>query len=323
MLTPLNSLRLLRVLLAAGTVPALVVSAHAKIERVVEKTFAVSGAGTLRVETHGGAIRVTPGTDGTVRVTAKQRINASTEAEADELLKKLEFTIEQKGNDVNVVSRYERRWSGFSLGSWPPVQIDFVITVPAGFASDLNTSGGGITVGDLEGRALLRTSGGPIKLAKMGGPVDARTSGGNIDLDEANGAVDLKTSGGNISVGRVSGPADLATSGGDIKIDSVAGRLRAHTSGGSVRASIAGPLTDECSLSTSGGSVRVSVDKAAAFQLDASTSGGAVDAAGLTITLEKSNRDRSRLAGAVNGGGPLLKLRSSGGGIAVRVAAGG
>jgi hypothetical protein len=62
----------------------------------------------------------------------------------------------------------------------------------------------------------------------------------------------------------------------------------------------------------------VSVARAAAFQLDASTSGGGVDASGLTITLEKTSRDRSRLAGAVNGGGPLLKLRTSGGSISVR-----
>ena len=315
----MNPTRLLRVLFAAGSVSAFAVSAHAKIERVVEKTFSVSAPGLLRVETHGGAIRVTPGAEATVRVTGKQRIRASSETEADDLLKKLELTIEQNGNDVRVVSRYEQRRDRlFNFGSWPPVQVDFVITVPAGFATDLNTSGGGITVGDLEGKAILRTSGGAIRLAKMGGPVDARTSGGSIELDAARGAVELKTSGGNITVGQVDGPADLATSGGSIRIESVAGLLRAHTSGGSIRANIAGALRDECSLSTSGGSVRVAVDKAAAFRLDASTSGGGVDAEGLTITLEKSNRDRSRLAGVVNGGGPLLKLRSSGGGISVR-----
>lgn len=315
----MNPTRLVRVLLAAGSVSAFVATASAKIERVVEKTFSAPTAGLLRVETQGGSIRVSPSADATVRVTAKQRINASSEAEADELLKKLELTIEQNGNDVRVVSRYEQRKERlFNFGSWPPVQVDLVITVPAAFATDLNTSGGGITVGDLAGKALLRTSGGAIKLAKMGGAVNAHTSGGSIELEEANGAVELKTSGGNITVGRVAGAADLGTSGGSIKIESVVGRLRAHTSGGSVRAHIAGPLKDECSLSTSGGSVRVTVDKAAAFQLDASTSGGGVDAEGLTITLEKSNRERSRLAGAVNGGGPLLKLRSSGGGIAVR-----
>ena len=66
------------------------------------------------------------------------------------------------------------------------------------------------------------------------------------------------------------------------------------------------------------GSVSVTLDKSAAFQLDASTSGGGVEAAGFSLAVEKISRDRNRLAGAVNGGGPLLKLRSSGGGISVR-----
>lgn len=291
---------------------------HARIDRVVEKSFRVDGVGVLRVETHGGEIRVSPGADREVRVIAKQRINASTDAEADELLTKLDLTMEQQGNDVRLVAKYERQPSGFRFRSWPPVQVSFEIVVPASFSTSLNTSGGAIIVGDLNGKADLRTSGGGIKLGKMGGPVDARTSGGAISLEEARGSVELKTSGGNISVGRVAGPADLSTSGGSIKIESVASSLRAHTSGGSIRANIAGPLKDECSLSTSGGSVSVTLDKAAAFQLDASTSGGGVEAAGFSLAVEKISRDRNKLAGTVNGGGPLLKLRSSGGGISVR-----
>ena len=86
-------------------------------------------------------------------------------------------------------------------------------------------------------------------------------------------------------------PGYEPSTGAVMTIDSVANSLKAHTSGGSVRANIAGALKEECSLSTSGGSVNVTVDKTAAFNLDASTSGGGVDAQGLTITLEKSNRD--------------------------------
>jgi hypothetical protein len=309
---------LLRSFLFASFALAPAVVTHARIDRVVEKTFKVDGAGMLRVETHGGEIRVSSGIDREVRVIATQRINASTDAEADDLLKKLDLTLEQTGNDIRLVSKYERQPSGIRFRSWPPVQVSFEIVVPASFSTNLNTSGGAISVGDLSGKADLRTSGGAIKLGKMGGPVDARTSGGSISLDEARGPVELKTSGGNLSVGRVGGPAELSTSGGSIKIESVASSLRAHTSGGSIRANIAGPLKEECSLSTSGGSVNVTVDKAAAFQLDASTSGGGVEAAGFALAVEKVSRDRSQLVGTANGGGPLLKLRSSGGGISVR-----
>jgi hypothetical protein len=307
-----------RLLVAAGLLAGITTGAHAKIERTFEKTFAVQAAGKLRLETQGGEIRVTPGADGVVKITVREKIRASTEAEADELLKKLELDFDQTGNDVTATAKYERQLPGFHWGSWPPVQVDFIVTVPASFATDLHTSGGGITVGDLNGKVNARTSGGSITLGKIGADIDAHTSGGSVSLDAARGEVKLGTSGGNITVGRVDGPASLGTSGGSIKIESVVGALRANTSGGNIRAGISGPLKDDCALSTSGGSVRVVVDKAAAFRLDASTSGGSVDAAGLTITLEKSDRGRSRLSGSVNGGGPLLKLRSSGGSIEVK-----
>ncbi|HVS54185.1 MAG TPA: DUF4097 family beta strand repeat-containing protein [Opitutaceae bacterium] len=297
---------------------ATAVTASAKIERVVEKTFAVTGAGTLRVETYGGSIQVTPASDGVVKVTARERIRADSDAEADDLLKKLELTLEQSGSDVRAKAKYESQPFGFHFGSWPPVQVDFVVAVPASFATELHTSGGSITVGDLAGKVFARTSGGSIKLGKIGAPIDAHTSGGNITLDRAAGDVELETSGGNISVGQVAGAAKLSTSGGGIKIDEVRNSIDAHTSGGSVHAAVAGPLKGDCVLSTSGGSIQVAVDQAAAFRLDASTSGGSVDADGLTIALESSGHNRAKLVGNVNGGGPLLRLRTSGGGIAVR-----
>jgi hypothetical protein len=303
--------------LAAAFVATPVIAATARIERVVEKSFTIPAAGTLRVETSGGGVRVATGTDRTVKITARQKIRAADDAEADQLLKKLELTMEQNGNDVLARSRYEDRPLGFRWGSWPPVNVDFVITVPADFAADVRTSGGSITIGDLGGKIHARTSGGSLTLGKIGGPVDARTSGGSITLDEAGGSVDLETSGGSITVGRVAGKAELSTSGGGIKIESVDGALRATTSGGSIRASITGSLKEDCLLSTSGGGVRVTVDKNAAFQLDASSSGGGVDAQGITMTLDKISTSRTRLAGAVNGGGPLLKLRSSGGSVSV------
>lgn len=306
-----------RFFLAASLLAALISTAQAKIERVVEKTFTVQPGGTLRVDTQGGEVRVAASADNIVKVTARQKIRASSDSEADELLKKLELSIDQNGNDVIATAKYEKK-VGLNFGSWPPVNVDFLITVPASFATDLHTSGGSITVGDLAAKVKARTSGGNIRLGKIGAEVEARTSGGNVSLESARGPVKLGTSGGDVSAGTVTGEADLSTSGGNIRIDAVEGILKASTSGGNVRAAFVGPIKDHCSLSTSGGSVKVTVDKTAAFRLDASTSGGSVDADGLTITLEKSTRGRTQLAGAVNGGGPALKLRSSGGDIVVR-----
>jgi hypothetical protein len=305
-----------RWLVASTLFAAAALTASARIERIVERSFAVGATGHLYLETESGEIRVEPGDDAAVHVRARQRIAASTEAEADELLRQLQLTFEHNGNAVRVVSRYARRTTAFHFGSWPPVNVDFIVKVPRGFQSELVTSGGAIIVGNLDGKASARTSGGSIRFGRMGDTVSARTSGGSINVDGARGSVELRTSGGNITVGQIAGPAEFSTSGGSIRAESVTGALQANTSGGSIRAGLVGPLTGDSHLSTSGGSVRLTLDPAAAFRLDASTSGGHVNAQGLTIKLEQGG-SRSRLAGAVNGGGPLVKLRSSGGGIEI------
>jgi hypothetical protein len=282
---------------------------NATVERTVEKTFKVQPGGTLKVETSGGNVSVEPGAGDTVKVVAKEKIRA------DELLKDLTLTIEQQGNDVTAIAKYHGGAGGWFGNN--RVQVSFVVTVPGKYSTDLHTSGGNITVGDLTGRMQARTSGGNIKYGNIDGSVDGGTSGGNVELGSCTGDTRLQTSGGNVRAEKIVGKADLGTSGGDIVVKLVENVLNAHTSGGDVEAGIGGALKGDCSLGTSGGDVKVTVDKAAAFRLDASTSGGGVRADGLTITLDDGGSGRSHLSGNVNGGGPLLKLRTSGGSIRV------
>lgn len=309
-------MKTLSLFVAAGLLAFTPSLASAKIERTVEKSFTVQPGGKLKVQTQGGDVKIVTGAAPTVKVVAREVIRAGSEAEADELLKKLALVIEQNADGVAATAEYEKS-SGFHWGSWPPVQVSFTVTVPSTYNLELKTSGGDVTVDDLQGNVHARTSGGDITLGRIAGDIHAGTSGGNVRLAEGRGTVKLGTSGGDIHAGRVVGPADLDTSGGDIEVDAVEGTLHAGTSGGDVKATLTGPLKGDCRLGTSGGRVTVVVDKAAAFDLDASTSGGDVNAAGLTITIDKGGVGRSRLAGKVNGGGPVLKLRTSGGNIRI------
>lgn len=304
-------------LMAVGLLAAAPLSVHARVERIVEKNFSVHPGGTLTVETQGGEIRVQPSSDNAVHVVAKERFRTDSDTEADDILKNLSLTIEQSGDSVKAVSKYEKDIAGFHWGSWPPVQVSFVVTVPTSYNVDLKTSGGDIKIGDLNGKARLHTSGGDLVLGKISGDIEGGTSGGDVRLAEGAGTVRLNTSGGDIHVDRAIGRTNLDTSGGTIRIEAVENTLHATTSGGDVSARIIGALKGDCSLGTSGGRVRLTVDKGAAFDLDASTSGGDVEAEGLTITIERGGVGKSRLAGKVNGGGPQVHLRSSGGDITV------
>ena len=101
----------------------------------------------------------------------------------------------------------------------------------------------------------------------------------------------MRTSGGNITIGAVDGNVDADTSGGNITIDRAGGEVRAETSGGNIE-------VDEV-----GG------------KIEASTSGGNVRA---TITEQPGLITKSSIRGTINGGGPELRLRASGGSIRIR-----
>lgn len=296
--------------------------AAARIVRTVEENFLVSPGGELRLSTNSGDVRLRTGEGDTVQIRARQVFrSASTEAEADEALDDMEFEMGVEGNDVIVISRPRRSgggWGWFRSGQ-PRVTVDFEIVVPADYRAEISTSGGDIAVENLDGDAEVRTSGGDIDLGDIAGAVKASTSGGDISIRRGHGRVVATTSGGDIKIIDAAGDVQASTSGGDVRVERVTGNIRASTSGGNVWARIAGQITEDVSLSTSGGSVTAVIDEDAKLYLDASTSGGGVSADGLTIRIDQGNPRRGKLSGEVNGGGPTLRLRSSGGDIRIRI----
>ena len=293
-------------------------TAQAKVTRTVEKAFTVQAAGQLRVETQGGNITVKTDDGNTVRIVATQVIDAGNDADADRILEKLSLSFDQSGNDVTMRAAYEKRGLAITWGNWPPVQVSYTVTLPRKFNADLNTSGGDIRVGSLQGNVVARTSGGNLVFERIDGDLDGKTSGGNVSLVEGTAKARLSTSGGNIQIDRAAGPTSVSTSGGNISVNSATQITRATTSGGNIRVKLTEAPQQSTTYNTSGGDITVSLPTSAAWTLDAETSGGEVRVSGVPITVTKSNTSKSRLAGTVNGGGPTLSLNTSGGEIRVR-----
>jgi putative adhesin len=320
-------LRRIAIFVALFTVSA----AYAAIESPVHRTFNVGPGGTLTLDADLGDIQLAGGGNG-VTIDVIRRARTSSQSRANEIFRDLDLTFDQAGNDVHVRARYEHpaRWFNWSND----LDLRFVITVPSRYNVQLGTSGGDIRVGDLQGDVRVKTSGGSIDLGHITGPVDGRTSGGDVTVAGARGRVDVHTSGGSIRIGDTEGPVQAKTSGGSIDIRHAAGDLYARTSGGSIvieealgtvdaqtsggsiRARLAQQPSADSRLATSGGNITVSLAPNVSVDVDAHTSGGDVES-DLPITL-LGRQSESRLEGKINGGGPKLVLRSSGGGIRLR-----
>jgi hypothetical protein len=326
-------------LLAAVLACAALLKAVDPEEDHVRKSIPVSSATRLVLIADAGGVNVQSGALKNVEVDVLFRGDGS-RAEFDRMLHDFTLDVVQQGADVRVTGAFHRGW--VSMWSfWPMLfgghamchdgrcleysswlrEIEYRVTVPDKFAADLETDGGPIDVRDLGGELNAHTSGGGITLEGGQGRATVHTSGGPIRVKESEGDVDASTSGGPISIEGNLGRVRARTSGGPIMIRDASGSVDASTSGGPVTASLIAQPKEECRLTTSGGGITVTLARNIHMDLDATTSGGGVWTdfpIGFT-----QGRHLSQLRGPLNGGGPLLYLHTSGGGIVVRRADGG
>ena len=301
-------------------------------ESTLTKTFQAGSGGTLEIKSDHGSIIIDTHEKNQVdyALTVKKGDKVLDEEEA---MESYEIEFDQSGNDISVILKKRSEsdtWFGLKTTRQ---HVQHKVTLPRSFNCDVLTAGGSISVDDLDGTAKTHTSGGSLSFGRIDGNIMGSTSGGSISITECSGDAEIKSSGGSLKIGRVNGSIDASTSGGSISIersqgsvvaktaggsiniDEVYGNINAKTSGGSISATILEQPSGDCSLKTSGGSIRVTVAKGLQVNLDAKTSGGRVRT-DFPVTLN-GDLKKNELVTELNGGGPLLQLRTAAGNISI------
>ncbi len=281
-------------------------------EPYLVKTFQLSGNGTLNVKTSGGSIEVSGQKTNEVRVemyvkssSAWSFFGSDDDEEVEEKLKEdYEINISQTGNAVNATAeRKSRDWGSNGLS------ISFKVIVPEEISSNLNTSGGSITLTQVEGQQSIKTSGGSLNIANVTGDLEGKTSGGSINIDNFNGTLQAQTSGGSIKLENSEGDLSVGTSGGSIRLYNISGSIDARTSGGSINAEI-NEIGDMLSLKTSGGSIHAVIPNGLGLDLD--LRGNRVNTSLSDFSGTSKNNE---VRGTVNGGGIPVSMHTSGGSV--------
>jgi Putative adhesin len=274
------------------------------LKLIKEQTFSVKDWENVYVNSSGSNVKI----ESWDKSEAYIKIFGNRNAE-----EKMKFTIEQKDKVIEVIAK--KRNSLFNwFGSNISTRIE--IFVPRNFNAHVETSGGDISVTNLVGGFKLFTSGGDITLNKTYGKLKAETSGGNIKLTDHTGEMNISTSGGEIICRESKGDLSASTSGGDVKIDMSDGKINTSTSGGDITIVYSGE-NKGIDASTSGGSIRAKLPAGLKAKVHLETSGG-----GITNNFPNSKSEHvshGRLDAEYNGGGPMLKLETSGGDVIVDV----
>jgi len=210
-------------------------------------------------------------------------------------------------------------------------------------ASDvtLHTGGGSIKVISAKGRISAESGGGSVMVVSGMQGAELETGGGSIQVERCSGKVKASTGGGSIDLGDISGPAEISTGGGSIRLNSAKGPVQAETGGGTIElmgvpsaraetggggiqakfVAVGGERHDSL-LETSAGDITVYVAANVNLSIRASievANGHAIhsDFPELKVTVEGGDYGPRTVTaeGNLNGGGPILKVRTTTGDI--------
>jgi len=204
----------------------------------------------------------------------------------------------------------------------------------------LHTGGGPIEVRQANGKVVAETGGGSVEIHSSAQGAVIETGGGSIDVKQCNGKLKASTGGGSVEVGDVGGPAEIDTGGGSIRLTSAKGHVRAETGGGGIElwgvpsaraetgaGGIAIKLVNtggerhDSELETSAGDITVYIASDVAVNVIANVelgSGHKIISEFDDIHVRSEGDWGSKTIsaeGKLNGGGPVLKVRTTTGDI--------
>lgn len=273
-----------------------------------EKTFQVTGAVDLEVETHSGDIVVRSGPAGAVTIRGKIYVGDHWlfgDRHPDVSAIEQNPPLRQEGNNIRIdyVNAHD-------------ISVDYEITVPADTTVRAHSGSGNQTLEGTHGNADLQSGSGDLKLSQVTGEIRIQTGSGNVRAREIAGTVHGGAGSGDIEL-EESGPGDvdLHTGSGNITIRGVQGGLHLEAGSGDITAE--GKQTSDWQIRTGSGNVHIRLPGDAAFDANISTGSGTLDVdAPITMTVQGRVNDRHKtIEGKVRGGGPLLTLHTGSGDI--------
>src|SRR5580658_332219 len=210
---------------------------------------------------------------------------------------------------------------------------------------NLQTGGGNIKIASAKGEIKAESGGGSVVvLSGLQGAV-LETGGGSIRVDKCSGHVKASTGGGSVDLGEIGGPAEIETGAGSIRLASANGRVQAQTGGGSIQLDGATSVQAETSaggiivkllsasgaassssstLESSAGDITVYLanDLAISIRAEIEIANGHTirsDFSDIHVSSEGGPWEKTVTAeGQLNGGGPVLKVRTNSGNVSFR-----
>jgi len=250
-----------------------------------EKTVRLGRNGHLELTNFSGSVEITGGSGDDAKLTATKVTHSTSEATGRAALSATAIEVTERPSSVSISAQPTR-------GRSSSVEVNYVISVPAGTSLDVKNYSGDIVLRNLAGDVRLKSYSGDV-VVRDGKPTD-------LDIDSTSGDVSLE----------------------QVESD----RVRVNSLSGDVVFKGKLSKTGRYELRTTSGDVQVITDGGASFELEAGTFSGDVNSDfalklggnfGTSLTGGGKGTRRSTIHGIANDGGAMLSLHSLSGDILI------
>lgn len=253
------------------------------------RTYPVRGRATVSIRTNDGHVHVTEGAGKEVQVrvhTVGWHIGGQVQVDG-----------RQSGDRIDVEARVPNWHMGLTITFNETRRLEIEVVTPRQSDLVIRTGDGGVEIERITGRVEVETGDGHIRCAELKGDVRVHTGDGGVEVRALDGTLAAFSGDGSV---RVSGRFD------GLELETGDGRVVAEALQGS-------KIGEGWSIATGDGPVTLRLAGPIAADVDARTNDGSIST-DFPISVSGS-WGRRRLHGALNGGGPPIRLRTGDGSI--------
>jgi len=286
------------------------VSAEEGDEVVIDETFRVSDGQTLYMDIAHSDVEIETGAHGEARV--RVSLSGTNMARARDVFDDMEFSLRKVGDEIRLVSDNRRNSWNDRDGN---IDIEVFAFIPESFNVQMKTTHGDVDLGDISGTVVLNTTHGDVSASNVEGEsISLVSTHGDIEAESLVGeSIKMKTTHADIEADKLLGrTVSVSTTHSDVEIGLLRGQSKITTSHGDIEVEI--KSNEKLNLQTTHGDILLVAPSNLQAELDLEGQQVRLDR-----TFEFNGRvEEDEIQGDMNGGGSMIKARTSHGSIVVR-----
>ena len=268
------------------------------------------GVTTVRIENQFGEVKVDTNTGDTISTIAQIKRNAPRWRKHGNESNPPEQKLIGEVKGESYVIRLQKPDLGKYYNN--PNEVKISVNMPKGLSLEIYNNSGDVNVNTIDGNLNIEMANGMLKVQNVSRNLIVHNNFGSIQIGVVQGDVNIVTKAGQVKVTKINGATQVESSMGEVNLEECHGPVTANLNAGNLKVNLV-KVTGAINLANKMGNIDLDLPSDSKFSIDANSTLGNIHS-DFQVSL-KQHMASSTATGEVNGGGPLIQVKTKAGNI--------